>query len=83
LTVPDELGVIARRLAAVLRTTEADAVVRLGLMGAAQYEREERLAELARTRRQSVARHASSAGAERFPSAEEARQAVLDARDDA
>lgn len=72
---------MAQRMAAALGTTEADAVVRLALMGAGQYEREERLARLARERRESVLR-AAPGPAVSYPPAEEARQVVLDAREE-
>lgn len=67
-------------MAAALGTTEADAVVRLASMGAVQYEREERLAKLASVRHESVLR-AAPGPAVSYPPAEEARQAVLDARE--
>jgi hypothetical protein len=67
-------------MSAALGTTEADAVVRLGLMGATQYEREERLAKLSRAQTDSILSNTANSGQPPFPPAKQARQAVLDAR---
>lgn len=80
LTVPFELSAVAKRLAKALGTTETDAVVHLGLLGAAVYERQETLASRAHARREAVLAQARKTRKPAYPPAGEAREAVLAAR---
>lgn len=77
--VPNAVMDAARGLADELGTTPNDAIVRLAEDGAAAHDRRRSAAQLARERREAVARD-GSANAVRFPSPEQLRAAMLSGR---
>ncbi|MDQ3936396.1 MAG: DUF2188 domain-containing protein [Actinomycetota bacterium] len=80
LRLPPDLAATADRLARDLHISRNDAILRLAERGARQYEREQEIAARRDARWDAVV--ADKAGSGDPPSLEEAREAVLDARED-
>jgi hypothetical protein len=81
LRVPEELARVAEALARDLSVSRNDALLRLAARGALQYERERRIAELRDRRWGAVLASLGDLSEGDFPPAEEARAAVLHARE--
>jgi len=82
LRVPSALAHIADRLAKELEISRNDALLRLATRGARLYEQEQRIAELRERRWAAVVPGVVDIDRADFPSPEEARAAVLAARED-
>jgi hypothetical protein len=83
LRVPASLVQTVDRLATELAVSRNDALLRLALRGAQQYEQEERIAELRERRWAAVMPGAGFVGETDVPSPADAEAAVLAARDEA
>lgn len=83
LRVPDALAATADRLARELEVSRNDALLRLAARGARLYEREQEIAARAAERWAAVVPGDVSSDEADLPSPEEARAAVLTARDPA
>lgn len=82
LRIPTFLAEIADRLAEELEVSRNDALVRLATRGARQYAQEQRISELRERRWAAVLPGIVDIDQADFPSPEEAREAVLTARDE-
>lgn len=83
LRVPHSLAEIADRLAQELEVSRNDALLRLATRGARQYEQEQRIADLRDDRWAAVVPGLVDIEHTEFPPVEDARDAVLAARDEA
>ena len=77
LRVPPDLAESVERYAEEHKTSTNDALVRLALSGAARYEHDREVAELARVRREAIFRPRSVPPGTELPSAEETTNAIL------
>lgn len=82
LRLPDALASVAEDLAGELEISRNDALLRLATRGARLYEQERGVAIRRAERWASVVPGALDEAGADLPSADEARRAVLDARDD-
>src|SRR4051794_8926643 len=81
LRVPDHVIQAAEVLAAKLGTTTNDAIIRFAEEGIAAHERRQQIEEIARQRRDAVARSATAGvGGVQLPTPEEIREAMLSGR---
>ena len=77
LRVPDDLAETVARYAEQHRTSTNDALIRLALDGAARYEHDREVEELARARRDAILRRTPVPEGIRAPSSAETTAAIL------